>query len=293
MPYSHSRATVFIAAVVIPVLVGTPALAPEVQLAGIRLGDHAVNLLDIYGQPDGIVLGAGEELAAAQAPAGGMGAGAGPDMFGPPGGGLMGGLMGDLLGPMPGMGGGPPMAGPPGADIAAGPEGGPGGFPGEAGLGAPPGAGGAAAGGGIAAAPFPTWAQAVWVTLRSREVEWIYRKDAVVMGFVLDRDGFVRVIAVAAEECGYARTALWQPHRYIKLGDSFKRVIYRYGYPDEQIGFSWSSPGSASIGGGSVTVTFGQVSRTYSRDVMLRYDEDSNVSFTLHNMVVTRIHIWE
>ena len=137
------------------------------------------------------------------------------------------------------------------------------------------------------------WALPVWVTLRSREVEWIYRKDAVVTGFVLDRDGFVRVIAVAAEECGYARTALWRPHRYIKLGDSFKRVIYRYGYPDEQIGFSWSSPGSASIGGGNISVSFGQVSRTYSRDMMLRYTEDNNVSFTLHNMVVTRIHIWE
>jgi hypothetical protein len=294
MPCSHSRVTVFIAAVAIAILAGTPAFAREVQLAGIRLGDHAVNLLDIYGQPDGIALGAGEELAAAQAPA--AAAGAGPDMFGPPGGGLpgdLGGLMGDLLGPMPGMGGGAAMAGPPGADIAALPEGGPGGFPGEGGAGAAPGGGGAAAGGAVAAAPFPTWALPVWVTLRSHEVEWIYRKDAVVIGFVLDRDGFVRVIAVAAEECGYARTALWQPHRYIKLGDSFKRVIYRYGYPDEQIGFSWSSPGSASIGGGSVTVTFGQVSRTYSRDMMLRYTEDNNVSFTLHNMVVTRIHIWE
>ena len=290
MPCSHSRATVFIAAVAIAVLAGSPVCAREVQLAGIRLGDHAINLLDIYGQPDGIVLGAGEELAAAQAPAGGAGA---DMMVAPPGGGLLGGLGGlmDLLGPMPGMGGGPPMAGPPGADIAAGPEGGPGGFPG--GGGAAPSGGAAAAGGAVAAAPFPTWALPVWVTLRSREVEWIYRKDAVVVGFVLDRDGFVRVIAVAAEECGYARTALWQPHRYVKLGDSFKRVIYRYGYPDEQIGFSWSGPGSASIGGGSVTVTFGQVSRTYSRDMMLRYTEDNNVSFTLHNMVVTRIHIWE
>ena len=111
--------------------------------------------------------------------------------------------------------------------------------------------------------------------------------------FVLDRDGFIRVIAVAAEKCDYARTALWAPHRYIKLGDSYKRVLYRYGWPDDQIGFSWSSPGGASVGGGLVSVSFNQTSRTYTRDMMLRYEEENNIAFTLHDMVVTRIHIWE
>jgi len=124
-------------------------------------------------------------------------------------------------------------------------------------------------------------------------VEWIYKKGPVVMGFVLDRDGFVRVIAVAAERCNYARTALWRPHRYVKLGDSFKQVIYRYGYPDEQLLFSWSGPGAASVGGGPVSVSFNQVSRSFGRDILLSYDENNNIRFTLHDMVVTRIHIWE
>ena len=288
MRHSYTGVIVFATVLGIVALICAPACAREVQLAGIRLGDHAVNLLDIYGQPDGIVVGVGEELAAAQAP-GGVGVGAGPAMFGPPGGGLLGDLGGMLGMGMPGE-----MAGPPGADIAGPPsEMGPGAFPGEVGApGAAP-AAGAAAAGAVGAQPFPMWALPLWVTLRSGEVEWIYRKGPVVMGFVLDRDGFVRVIAIAAENCGYARTALWKPHRYVKLGDSFKRVIYRYGYPDETVPFSWSTAGSASVGGGSLTVSFGQVSRTYSRDCMVRYTENNNISFTLHNFVVTRIHIWE
>ncbi len=286
MRHSYTGVIVFATVLGIVALSCTPASAREVQLAGIRLGDHAVNLLDIYGQPDGIVVGAGEELAAAQAPAG---AGAGPAVMPQPGAGILRPLA-DMMGMGMGMPGG--MAGPPGPDIAGPPEG-PGAFPGGAGApAAAPGAGAGAAG-AVGAQPFPMWALPIWVTLRSREVEWIYRKGPVVMGFVLDRDGFVRVIAVAAENCGYARTALWKPHRYVKLGDSFKRVIYRYGYPDETIPFSWSTAGSASVGGGSLTVSFGQVSRTYSRDCMLRYTENNNISFTLHDFIVTRVHIWE
>jgi hypothetical protein len=228
------------------------ASAREVQLAGIRLGDHAIHLLDIYGQPDGIVTGVGEELAAAQAPM--MMEGAGPAMMGPPDGGM--GLFGD--------------------------------FPGE---GEMPGAGGVGGAGGTQ--PFPMWALPVWVTLEAHDVEWIYQKGPVVLGFVLDRDGFVKVIAVAAEDCNYARTALWKPHRYVKLGDSYQRVLYRYGFPDEQLSFSWNSPGSASVGGGTISVSFGQTSRTFSRDAILRYHESSNIAFTLHNFKVTRIHIWE
>ena len=274
-------------------LASTPATAREVQLAGIRLGDHAIHLLDIYGQPTGIALGAGEELSAAQAPAG---MGAGVDMFATPGGMGMG-PMDALMGPgmglgMPGM---PAMGGMPGADIAGAPMEavGPGAFPGGEMAGAPGAAAGAGAAGAISAQPFPMWALPVWVTLRAHEVEWIYQQGPIVLGFVLDRDGFVRVIAVAAEKCDYARTALWAPHRYVKLGDSYKRVLYRYGWPDDQIGFSWSSPGGASVGGGLVSVSFNQTSRTYTRDMMLRYEEENNIAFTLHDMVVTRIHIWE
>lgn len=137
------------------------------------------------------------------------------------------------------------------------------------------------------------WALPVWVTLGAHEVEWIYQRGPVVLGFVVDRDGFIKVIAVAAEDCNFARTALWKPHRYVKLGDSYQRVLYRYGYPDEQLAFSWTSPGSASVGGGTISVSFNQVSRTFTRDAILRYTENNNIAFTLHNFRVTRIHIWE
>jgi hypothetical protein len=281
MRHSRSSAILAVTVVGITLMMCAGASAREVQLAGIRLGDHAIHLLDIYGQPDGIVTGVGEELAAAQAPM--MMEGAGPAMMGPPDGGM--GLFGDMLGAFGGM----PPGGPLGPDIAGGPdEMGPGGFPGE---GEMPGAGGVGGAGGTQ--PFPMWALPVWVTLEAHDVEWIYQKGPVVLGFVLDRDGFVKVIAVAAEDCNYARTALWKPHRYVKLGDSYQRVLYRYGFPDEQLSFSWNSPGSASVGGGTISVSFGQTSRTFSRDAILRYHESSNIAFTLHNFKVTRIHIWE
>ncbi len=293
------------------VLLPLCAQAREVQLAGIRLGDHAINILDVYGMPDGIAVGEGAELTAAQT-AGGAAAGA--PVMGAPTPDLMGMAMGALgLGGMPGGGmpgmmpmagaapGGPAM-GPGGAPGGMpGPEGGPGAFPGGAAPGGPgeggapgaPGAGGGGAAGGMAAEPFPIWALAVWVDLGARDVEWVYQKGPVVLGFVLDRDGFCKVIAVAAEQCNFARTALWSPHRYVKLGDNFKRVLYRYGYPDETVTFTASGPGSASPGGGQITVSFNQTSRTYARDCLLRYTQNNNVEFTLHDMVVTRIHIWE
>jgi len=171
---------------------------------------------------------------------------------------------------------------------------GPGAFPGA--MGAPPGAPGGGGGPGAAAAPggsFPIWALPVWVELEEGEVEWIYQRGPVILGFVLDRDGYIQVIAVAAESCNYARTHLWQPHKYVKLGDDFKRVMYRYGFPDESLTFSHSGPGTATLGAGSVTVSFGGTSRTFSRDVILRYSEENNIAFTLHDMKVTRIHIWD
>ncbi|MEN6642323.1 MAG: hypothetical protein ABFE08_07765 [Armatimonadia bacterium] len=268
----------------------TAAEAKEVQLAGIRLGDHAITLLDVYGTPDGIAVGEGEEIAAAQGAAGApqvsapegipgiTGPGA-PGMEAMPGG--MGPMGGERMPGMPGM-----EAGGAGAFPGAGPEAAAGGPGGAA-------APGATAAGGLQTEPFPIWATAIWVTLGPGEVEWVYSEGPVVLGFVLDPNGFVKVIAVAAEKCNYARTALWRPHRYIKLGDDFKRVIYRYGYPDEALTFTSSGPGNGSLGGGSITVTFGPTSRTYSRDCILRYTGNNNVEFTLHDMVVTRIHIWE
>ncbi|MBC7289651.1 MAG: hypothetical protein H5T86_16765 [Armatimonadetes bacterium] len=143
----------------------------------------------------------------------------------------------------------------------------------------------------MAAGPFPDsdWALPVWVTIGPGETEWIYQRGPVVMGFVLDKDGYITCIAVAGRECHWARTALWQPHRYIKLGDSFKRVLYRYGFPDSVETFTSSGP---AVSANSITVTFGQVSRTFSRDCILRYEENNNIAFTVHDFKVVRIHIW-
>jgi hypothetical protein len=238
--------------------------AKEQQLAGIRLGQHAINLIEVYGQPDGIVSGAGG------APAGGTPA-EGPALPGSPE--APGGVPG---GPSPEMG--PPEAAPAGpGDMAPG-------------AGAP--AAGPAAGGAAVASPFPLWAMAVWVELKPGQTEWIYNKGPVVLGFVLDRDGYVDSITVVGEQCNYARTALWRPHQYIKLGDDYKRVLFRYGYPDEEMPFTSSGPGSAAPGGGPPSVSFEGASRSFTRDVMVRYTENNNITFTLHNLKVTRIQIW-
>ena len=294
----------------------TSASALEVQLAGIRLDAPWVTVLDVYGNPDGVVV------------YGGGGAAAGGEMGGMPGmGGMeMGGMMPGMMpgmemgGMMPGMGMegmmGPAMGG---MEM--------GGMPGMGGPGM-----GAAGGGG--AGGFPMWALPVWVVLEEGEVEWLYLKGDVVVGFVFNPDGYVRVVAVAGEDCDYARTALWRPHRYVKLGDDFKRVLYRYGYPDEVEtftadagagmpgeggmmmgpgeamggmdmmmggGMGMPTPGAgaggpAAAGGGAMgpmTVSFGSETNVFSRDCVLTYEDNNNIAFTLHNMDVTRIHIWK
>jgi hypothetical protein len=134
---------------------------------------------------------------------------------------------------------------------------------------------------------------AVWMEMRPGELEWIYNKGPVVMGFVLDRDGFIDSIVVCGEECDYARTAMWRPHQTIKLGDDFKRVLYRYGYPDEELPFESTGPGTAVPGGGPISVSFGGGTRDFTRDMVIRYTEHNNIAFTVHDFKVTRIQIWK
>jgi len=62
-----------LALVVALLVMAVPAMAWEVQLAGMRLGQHAVNLLDIYGQPIVICTGDGEQFASGGGAAAGMG----------------------------------------------------------------------------------------------------------------------------------------------------------------------------------------------------------------------------
>lgn len=247
------------------------AEAREVQLAGMRLGQHAVNLLDVYGQPMGIATGQGEAFATGAAPGVGMD---------------MGMEMGMEMGMDPGM-----MPMDPGM-----PEPmmeGPGAFPDEMepGVGVGPGVAGVAAG-DVQANPYPLWALPVWVDLESNQVQWLYRVGPVVLGFVLDRDGYIASIAVAGEKCDFARTSMWQPHQYVKLGDSYKHVIYRYGWPDETLTYYSTGPGEVGTGGGPVSVSFGGAVREFSRDSILRYTEHNNIDFTFHNMRCVRMHIW-
>ncbi len=55
---SWSRASLAILAIItLLVAMNTSAYAKERQLAGVRLNDHAMDLLDIYGPPDGVVTG--------------------------------------------------------------------------------------------------------------------------------------------------------------------------------------------------------------------------------------------
>jgi hypothetical protein len=315
-------------------ILGTSASALEVQLAGIRLDAPWVTVLDVYGNPDGVVV-YGAAGGAAGGEMGMMGAGM-PGMGGMEMGGMMPGMMPGME--MGGMMGSPAMMGS-GMDMM----GGMGMMGGEMGMGGP-----AMGGGGGGAGGFPMWALPVWVVLEEGEVEWLYRKGDVVVGFVFNPDGYVRVVAVAGEDCDYARTALWRPHRYVKLGDDFKRVLYRYGYPDEVDTFSADAGGGAAaapgaagagmgeagaemgmpgagmpgggmggmdmgmgmmggmggpaMGGGAaaaggamgpMTVTFNSEANVFSRDCVLTYEDNNNIAFTLHNMKVTRIHIWK
>ncbi|MFO8079507.1 MAG: hypothetical protein R6V07_04285 [Armatimonadota bacterium] len=274
---SHRTVVAIVISLLSLLLVAGVAEAREAQLAGIRLGQHAVNLLDIYGQPRGIVTGQGEAFA-------GGGAAAGGEM------GMMGmeGEMGMMEGEM-----GMPMEEPGMVEPGMG---GPGEFPEDemAMEGGPEGAAGAAAAGagGVQANPYPLWALPVWVDLESNQVQWLYTVGPVVLGFVLDRDGYIESIAVAGEKCDFARSSMWQPHQYVKLGDSYKHVIYRYGWPDETITYYSTGPGEVGTGGGPISVTWNGMTREFTRDCILQYDVNNNINFTFHNMKVVRMHIW-
>ena len=157
-----------------------------------------------------------------------------------------------------------------------------------------------AAGAGAAAATagdvqrhqYPVWALPLWVTMDPGDVQWLYRCQGSLVGFVLNSQGFIRDIVVAAENCDFARTAMWRPHEYIKLGDSYKRVLYRYGWPDETLTYYPAIARTDGPGWQGNVVTWNGTVHEYSRDTILRYHENNNISFTLHNMQVVRIYIW-
>jgi hypothetical protein len=79
----------------------------------------------------------------------------------------------------------------------------------------------------------------------------------------------------------------------VKLGDSYKRVIYRYGWPDETITYTSTGPGEVSPGANSpISVTWNGFTREFARDCVLQYTEHNNINFTFHNLKCVRMHIW-
>ena len=143
-----------------------------------------------------------------------------------------------------------------------------------------------------AAAKPPMWALPVWSLLDKGKVQGFYRKAEIAVGFVFDLEGCVRAIAVAGDAAG---TPAWRPHRYVKLGDTWRRVLYHYGLPDklQQFGGAPAGPeadAAAARAPGELPIDADQIA---VGDGLFTYSEDNNIAFATHNGKVVRIHIWE
>jgi hypothetical protein len=125
------------------------------------------------------------------------------------------------------------------------------------------------------------WGVPVWSVLDKGEAQCFHRKGQMAVGFVFDIEGCVRMIAVAGDAAGMPT---WRPHRYVELGDTWKRVLYHYGHPDKLQRFG-DDPGGpeAPIDAGKIVVG----------DWMFTYSEGNNIAFVTHNGQVARIHIWK
>lgn len=152
----------------------------------------------------------------------------------------------------------------------------------------------------------PAWALAVTVQLDNNHVEWLYQRDTYSMGFVVDRLGFVDAIIVAGTSSPIARTQLEDPIHTVKLGDDLRKVLFRYGYPDDIVplaadpaatanaatgapgGGAGGAAGGAGAAAGGAAVPDNAAYRTYD----LRYEQSYNVVFTIRNNRVVRIYIF-
>jgi hypothetical protein len=125
----------------------------------------------------------------------------------------------------------------------------------------------------------PAWALAVWTKAEPGEVQWFYRKGDVALGVVLDRGSLVRAIAVAG-----GPNAVWRPHRYVRLGDAYKRILYRYGYPDN---VQWL----AGQGAGDRPGPWMLDPNAIHDDCVLTFSDRNNIAFAIHGGEVARISI--
>ncbi|PQV63060.1 hypothetical protein B1R32_11637 [Abditibacterium utsteinense] len=175
----------------------------------------------------------------------------------------------------------------------------------------------------------PDWALAVTVKLDNNHVEWLYKRETYAMGFVVDRLGFVDAIIVAGLSSDITRTQLEDPIHTVKLGDDLRKVMFRYGYPDDLVPLAadpaavandtTGAPGGgggggadAALGGGAFPgglagrggpggaggADTGAVAAAAAgsngafRTYDLRYEQSYNVVFTIRNNRVVRIYIF-
>jgi hypothetical protein len=167
----------------------------------------------------------------------------------------------------------------------------------------------------------PDWALAITVQLDNNHVEWLYKRDTYAMGFVVDRLGFVDAVIVAGIQSDIARTQLEDPIHTVKLGDDLRKVLFRYGYPDDLVPLGSEALASASAGTGAIgaapaapagaaggnpdapegaggaagaaaPAAGGGSTNSAYRTFDLRYEQSYNVVFTIRNNRVIRVYIF-
>ncbi|MHB0912126.1 MAG: collagen-like triple helix repeat-containing protein [Armatimonadota bacterium] len=188
------RLPLFVAAVTI-CLCASAASAGEIQLAGVRLGSQATQIIKKYGNPDEIKIGASAQVETTKPAAPG-----GPGLPGAPG----------QLPGLPGMPGAPmgpaPMPGAPGMPSALG-------VPGM------PGAPGAPGMPSAQSAPQPSGPP---------EVIWVYKlSNNRMLELIINPEGRVVQVSTFGTAWSGVGTA-----KGISLGDTYKDVILKYGFPE-------------------------------------------------------------
>ncbi len=112
---------------------------------------------------------------------------------------------------------------------------------------APPGSGAPV----LETTPNAPWMSAVNISIPGGHIMWLYRRDGFAMGYVIDPLGFVTAITVAGDDCPIAATQMGDPYHKVQLGDDFRKVLWRYGYPDILTLFGESGAGAGGGAGGA------------------------------------------
>lgn len=219
------RATVALLCTIMVLGAYVCAMAVEMNLAGIKLGSQAVTVLKKYGNPTRIT------VATLQVTATPLGI--------PPQSGMMPGTVPGTVPGAPSTGGLGPMA----AAFGSAPSGSnpympsgygntaDGGLPPLSGMGAPGTQGMAYPGQGMGMPGMPGNAPEGQPVLVEEEATYTYDlKDGTTVEFIISGSGRVIQITVGGDE----PFALSKTSKGIKLGKSYKDVIFKYGYPESQ-----------------------------------------------------------